>query len=175
MPRTCLTVPPGYTRAAVLVPLVFTPDGPELLFTKRTELVETHKGQISFPGGVADKTDSGLEQTALREADEEVGIRKEDVSLLGLLSDLETPTGFIITPVVGALAPTVVLRPNADEVAEVFRVSVSLFRDPGRTRKELRRVRGIEREVWHFDTGIHLVWGATAAIVRSLLDLLHER
>ena len=170
--RVSLPVPQGYVRAAVLVPIMFTPEGPELLFTKRTDLVETHKGQISFPGGVVDHTDSGIVHTAMREADEEVGIREEDVQVLGLLSDLETPTGFIITPVVGSVSPVVTIRPNTDEVAEAFRVSLQLFKEPARGRREDRLVRGVEREVWHYETGTHTIWGATAAIVRSLLDIL---
>jgi 8-oxo-dGTP pyrophosphatase MutT (NUDIX family) len=170
--RVSLPVPQGYLRAAVLVPILFTPEGPELLFTKRTDLVETHKGQISFPGGVVDHNDAGIVHTAMREADEEVGIREEDVQVLGLLSDLETPTGFIITPVVGSVSPAVTIRPNADEVAEAFRVSLQLFKEPGRGRREDRLVRGVEREIWHYETGTHTIWGATAAIIRSLLDIL---
>ncbi len=170
--RIALPVPEGYMRAAVLVPMIFTPGGTELLFTKRTELVETHKGQISFPGGVVDQRDSGIIQTAIREADEEVGIRAPDVEILGLLSDLETPTGFIITPVVGSVSPALTLMPNADEVAEAFRVPLAHFRNPRSGRREFRWVQGIEREIWHYEAGTHTIWGATAAIVRSLLAVL---
>jgi len=170
--RVALPLPRGYQRAAVLVPILFTPAGPELLFTKRTDRVETHKGQISFPGGVVDQDDAGIIQTAMREAEEEVGIREADVRVLGLLSDLETPTGFVITPVVGSVSPAVTIRPNADEVAEAFRVSLRLFTEPGKGRREDRLVRGVQREVWHYETGPHTIWGATAAIVRSLLDIL---
>jgi 8-oxo-dGTP pyrophosphatase MutT (NUDIX family) len=119
-----------------------------------------------------DQDDAGIIQTAMREAEEEVGIREADVRVLGLLSDLETPTGFVITPVVGSVSPAVTIRPNADEVAEAFRVSLRLFTEPGKGRREDRLVRGVQREVWHYETGPHTIWGATAAIVRSLLDIL---
>lgn len=163
----------GYWRAGVLVPLVFAPTGIELLFTKRTDSVETHKGQVSFPGGMVDENDHDIIATALREANEEVGIHSDDVDVVGLLSDLATPTGFIITPVVAFLRPAVALTLNWVEVAEVFHVPLEFFADPRHGRRELRMVLGKEREVWHYDTGSHVIWGATAAIVRSLLTVLH--
>jgi len=164
----------GYQRAAVLIPLITGGDEAELLFTKRTESVETHKGQISFPGGVADGSDEDPIHTALREAEEEVGIRTEAVEILGVLDDVATPTGFVITPVVGALAPLPALRPNPDEVAEVFRVPFRFFEDPAHARSELRRHGSRSHEVWYFETGTHTIWGVTAVIIRSLLGTLHK-
>lgn len=163
----------GFRRAGVLVPLVFTPSGVELLFTKRTEQVETHKGQISFPGGMVDEGDRDITATAIREANEEIGIHNDDLEVVGLLSDIATPSGFIITPVVAFLRPEVAFTLNWAEVAEVFHVPLTFFAGAGRARQEFRVVQGEQREVWHYDTGRHIIWGATAAIVRSLLAALH--
>ncbi len=161
-------------RAAVLVPIIVEAEGTALLFTKRTELVETHKGQVSFPGGVVEETDRDIIQTALREAEEEVGIAAGDVEIVGILNDLATPTGFVITPVVGLVRLTHPLRPNADEVADVFQVPLSFFAQAATVRTEFRVVEGKRREIWYYDTDRHTIWGATAAIIRSLLSALGE-
>jgi 8-oxo-dGTP pyrophosphatase MutT (NUDIX family) len=162
----------GFQHAGVLVPLVFTSTGVELLFTKRTETVETHRGQVSFPGGVVDPGDRDIIATAKRESMEEIGIREGDIEIVGLLNDLATPTGFIITPVVAFLRPDVALTLNWEEVAEVFHMPLDFFAAPDHGRCEIRNVRGEDREVWHYDTGTHVIWGATASIVRSLLIVL---
>jgi 8-oxo-dGTP pyrophosphatase MutT (NUDIX family) len=162
----------GYQRAGVLVPIVHGQWEYELLFTKRTEKVETHKGQVSFPGGAVDKTDETIVHTALREAREEVGISENSIEIKGLLDDLATPTGFIITPVVGLIERLPPLAINAEEVSEAFRIPVSFFGDPGAGRKAVREFRGEQREVWYYEYGAHTIWGATAIIVRSLLQKL---
>lgn len=163
---------PEYHRAAVLVPLVRSDNKFELLFTKRTETVETHKGQISFPGGVVDASDNDIVHTALREADEEIGIPRSCIEILGLLDDMATPTGFVVTPVVGVISELPTLNLNADEVAEVFRVELEFFAHPSNGRTERREFRGKSHEVWYYDCGEHVVWGATATIIRSLLKKL---
>jgi 8-oxo-dGTP pyrophosphatase MutT (NUDIX family) len=159
----------GFAHAAVLIPLVAGANAVELLLTKRTEKVETHKGQISFPGGMADATDTNLIATALREADEEIGLPASHVEVVGLLDDMATPTGFVITPVVGVVGSLPALRLNADEVEEVFAVALDFFAHPDNGRSELREFRGRNHEVWYYQCGKHLVWGATAMIIRSLL------
>ena len=161
--------PRGYLRAGVLVPLIATPGSVDLLFTKRTEHVETHKGQISFPGGVVEDGDRDIVHTALREAEEELGVERADVEPLGLLEDLTTPTGFVITPVLGLFSQTPRLRPNPAEVAEVFTVPLDFFADPASAEREFRTVNGRQRELWKYQYGGHLIWGATAMIIRSLL------
>lgn len=162
----------GFAHAAVLIPLVVRANAVELLLTKRTEKVETHKGQVSFPGGMADTTDTNLIATALREADEEIGLPATHVEVLGLLDDMATPTGFVITPVVGIVAALPELHINADEVEEIFYVALEFFADPANGRAEVREFQGRSREVWFYDCGNHLVWGATAMIIRSLLQRL---
>jgi 8-oxo-dGTP pyrophosphatase MutT (NUDIX family) len=161
--------PEGLSRAAVLVPLVFRGPEPELLFTRRTETVETHKGQISFPGGVMHENDSGTVATALRETEEEIGVPSALIEPLGLLDDLHTPTGFIITPVVGLVANLPGVHPNPAEVAEIFFVPLEFFLDPVSGRSEERRVGEKLWEVWYYDYGGRTIWGATAAIIRSLV------
>jgi 8-oxo-dGTP pyrophosphatase MutT (NUDIX family) len=159
----------GFRSAAVLVPVIAGATGPELLLTKRTLDVETHKGQISFPGGMRDREDASHEATALRETEEELGIAPSRIEILGLLDDIATPTGFVITPVVGFLKTLPPLAPNPAEVAESFTVPWSIFLDPANVRTEVREFMGERRTIWFFDTGRHIVWGATAAIIHALL------
>jgi len=162
----------GFTRAAVLVPLIRTADTTDVLLTLRTHDVETHKGQISFPGGVTDETDSSMVATALRETQEELGIDPARVEVLGILDDLATPTGFVITPVVGVLAGMPSIVPNPSEVAETFTVPLDFFRDATKGRSEIREFRGAKREIWFYEMEGRTIWGATAMIMRSLIELL---
>jgi 8-oxo-dGTP pyrophosphatase MutT (NUDIX family) len=159
----------GFRRAGVLVPLIVGDAGSDLLFTRRTDHVETHKGQISFPGGMTDKGDSDIVHTSLREAHEELGIAAELVEIRGILDDLAVPSGFIITPVVGTLRSIPPLVPNPREVAEAFTVPLGFFCNPANGRSELRDFQGGKREVWFYQHGEHNIWGATAMIVRSLM------
>lgn len=160
----------GYAHAGVLVPLIFENNALDLLFTKRTETVETHKGQVSFPGGMVDASDGDIVHTALREAHEEIGLPQSCIEILGLLDDMATPTGFVITPVVGIISELPTLHLNSHEVAEVFRVKLDFFSQPSNGRTELREFRGKQREVWFYDCGEHVIWGATAMMIRSLLE-----
>jgi 8-oxo-dGTP pyrophosphatase MutT (NUDIX family) len=162
----------GFQRAAVLVPLLVLRTGVELLLTQRTEGVETHKGQVSFPGGAVEEGDRDPIHTALREAEEELGLSAAAVTTVGLLDDHATPTGFVITPVVGVVRGFPVLRPNPHEVAEVLRVPLHFFAETQRVRREQREFRGRTHDVWFYDTGTQVIWGATAAMVRSLLSRL---
>lgn len=162
----------GFRPAAVLVPL-FVRDGAwHLLFTERGAGLRAHGGQVSFPGGAVD-LDETPERTALREADEEVGIDPAHVRILGLLGDVPTPTNFRITPVVGVLdPPPSVYRPNPVEVAQVFEVAVARFRRPG----ALERLGEVERwgrryPLIRYRIGVPDVWGATARMVQELLTL----
>lgn len=169
--RETLTID-GFRQAAVLVPLIGGDEELKLLFTRRTESVETHKGQISFPGGMVEESDADLVETALREAHEEIGISPSAVHPLGFLNDIATPIGFVITPVVGFLRSRPELRLSDSEVAEVFEMPLSFFMDSKNGRQEFREVKGRRYEVWHYDTGKHVIWGATAMIVRLLLEKL---
>jgi 8-oxo-dGTP pyrophosphatase MutT (NUDIX family) len=171
-PRKTLSLP-GYAEAGVLVPLVYHNGILELLFTKRTDTVDTHKGHISFPGGMVEESDENIERTALREAAEEIGLPESSVDILGLLDDMATPTGFVITPVVGVIESLPQLTLNMHEVAEVFNVPLEFFTDPANSRTEMREFNELKREIWFYDYHPHVIWGATAMIVRSLLAELH--
>jgi 8-oxo-dGTP pyrophosphatase MutT (NUDIX family) len=168
VPRTQIR-PDGFTPAAVLVPLLHAGGELEVLLTRRTNEVDTHKGQISFPGGMVEQSDPDAEHAALREAEEEVGIPSSSVEVIGLLDDHATPSGFIITPVVGILRDLPPLLPNPREVAEVIRIPLAFFADRTKARREQREFRGHTHDVWFYDTGADIIWGATAAVLRSLL------
>jgi 8-oxo-dGTP pyrophosphatase MutT (NUDIX family) len=162
----------GFRRAAVLVPLLVTKRGVDLYLTRRTDDVETHKGQISFPGGGVEEADRTIIETALRESEEEIGLKPECVRAVGLIDDHVTPTGFIITPVVGVIADAPILQPNPVEVAEVLQIPLAFFAETKRVRQEKRLFRGRIHDVWFYDTGTHVIWGATAAMIRVLLRRL---
>lgn len=164
----------GYHRAGVLVPLVATSHGFDLLFTTRTEHVETHKGQVSFPGGMVDPVDTDITATALRETREEIGLPDSHVRVIGLLDDIPTPTGFVITPVVGIIGNLPQLSPNNQEVADVFQVPLGFFAETSSVRTEEREFRGRSHLVYFYDHNDRTIWGVTAVIIRSLLKrLLH--
>jgi 8-oxo-dGTP pyrophosphatase MutT (NUDIX family) len=165
---------PHLKKAAVLM-LFYSKNGElYVLLTKRTEDVEHHKGQISFPGGSQDDVDQDLVVTALRESEEEIGLPREDVRVLGLFDEYETPSGFAITPVVASIAALPPLTPHAVEVAEILEVPLSLFVDKGNERVEQRTPFGVPLDVYFYRFGEHEIWGATAAILRSFLLSLRQ-
>lgn len=157
------------TVAAVLVPLILDEGRLSVLLTKRTDSVEHHKGQISFPGGTVDETDDDATATALREAEEEIGLSPGSVEILGRLDDFEIPTGFCITPVVGLVRGMPDLVLNLDEVEEAFIVPVGFFLDAANEEVAEREWRGRMHAVYSYQFGHHRVWGATAAMIRTLL------
>jgi 8-oxo-dGTP pyrophosphatase MutT (NUDIX family) len=163
---------PGLKKAAVL--MLFYPKGDELyvLLTKRTEDVEHHKGQISFPGGSCDDEDDHIIATALRESEEEVGLPAGAVEVLGIFNEYETPSGFAITPVVAYAECLPALRLNEMEVAEILEAPVSLFLDRGNERVEKITRLGRVIDVYFYRFGKYEIWGATAAILRAFLRSL---
>ena len=163
---------PGLKKAAVLILFYPTMGQLHVLLTKRTEDVEHHKGQISFPGGSKDDEDENLVATALRECEEEIGLLKESVEVIGLYDEYETPSGFAITPVI-AYAPNLpALSQNTVEVAEILEVPVSLFLDGRNERVEQRTRLGVVHDVYFYRYGGYEIWGATAAMLRSFLRSL---
>ena len=159
----------GLRHAAVLILLYPRDERLHLLFTKRTSLVEHHKGQISFPGGSVDEQDHTLVDTALREAREEIGLESSAVDILGLYHDQWTPTGFCITPVVGYTESLPLLTLNQHEVEEIVEIPVEFFLD--RRNEHIRHLERLGKavEVYYYHFMDHEIWGATAAIVRSFL------
>jgi 8-oxo-dGTP pyrophosphatase MutT (NUDIX family) len=161
-------------RAAVLVPLIEVSEGFDVLFTKRTDTVEHHKGQISFPGGAADATDTSLTDTALREAFEEIGLPSASVRILGILDEVWTPSGFLITPIIGVITAMPRLLANPAEVREIFYVPFEAFFDERKLRTEIRLLEGKERLIYYYDVGDEPVWGVTALIMHRLVTLVRE-
>ncbi len=160
-----------FTPSAVLIPIFYKNGEPQLLLTLRTETVASHKGQISFPGGTREDGDQDLLVTALRETYEEVGIRPEDVEILGELDDLLAVTNFAITPFVGVFPYPYDFKVNDDEIAELIEIPLSFFADPRNRRSEQRLFRGRNTTVYFYDYGKYTVWGVTARILKGFVDL----
>ncbi|HXF86489.1 MAG TPA: CoA pyrophosphatase [Anaerolineales bacterium] len=157
--------------AAVLVPLLWHDEEWHLLFTRRTDKVESHKGQVSFPGGACDEEDRSPEETALREAEEEIGIRPTDVKILGRLANLITISHYRVTPVVGIIKWPLVFRVGQDEVARVFTIPLGWLADA--SNRWQFEVPGRKRAIiaYHPFDG-ELLWGATARITVDFLKVL---
>jgi 8-oxo-dGTP pyrophosphatase MutT (NUDIX family) len=156
-------------EAAVLIPIVKRSE-PTILFTRRTDHLARHSGQISFPGGRRDQSDLSPVETALRETQEETGIEPAFVSIAGYLPRYRTGTGYDICPVVGVLSPDFTLAPNPEEVAEAFEAPLAFFLDPANRRVESRTWGARERRFYVFaphdgGDGGRAVWGVTAAIL----------
>ena len=165
-------VDPSLTCAAVLIPLLFRDGEWWVLVTQRTEYVGHHKGQISFPGGARDPEDADLKATALREAYEEIGLPPQSVQIVGMLDDLPTITRFLVTPFVGVVSHPFPYRPNPGEVTAVVEVPLSFLRAPDNLRIEQRQYEGRLYEVLLWEYGTHVIWGATARMLKNLLDIL---
>ncbi len=154
--------------AAVLVALMPEAGGMRLLLTRRSARLRHHPGQIALPGGRRDADDPSLEATALREAQEEIGLDPDRVEILGRLNPHETVTGFAVTPVVGRLRAPFRPVPEEGEVAEVFAVPLAHVTEPARYRIERRRWRGTWRNYYVVPWGPYYIWGATARILHGL-------
>lgn len=161
-------------RAAVLVPLIDRRPGITVLFTRRTDHLQAHAGQISFPGGRCEAVDCDAVATALREAEEEIGLPRDFVTPIGQLDTYITRTGFEVTPVVGMVAPPPTLTPDPDEVAEVFEVPLEFILDPASRQRHSRVYAGATRRFHVFPWGNHYIWGATAGMLVNLAELLRE-
>jgi len=167
-------------RAAVLVPLVRRPEGLAVLLTRRTDHLNDHAGQVSFPGGRTDPEDVDAVATALREAREEVGLAADEIEVVGVLPAYTTVTAYEVTPVVALLDPPRALALDAFEVAEVFEVPLGFLMDPSNHRRHAVEFQGIARQFismpWGADASgqPYFIWGATAAMLRNLYGFLAQ-
>jgi 8-oxo-dGTP pyrophosphatase MutT (NUDIX family) len=170
----------GHQRsdAAVLVPLVERDDGLTVLLTERTAHLRDHAGQISFPGGRSEPSDADAIDTALREAEEEVGLARRHVEVLGALPVYRTVTNYDVTPIVGLVRPPFTLRPDPHEVAEAFEVPLAFLMAPAHHRRHRFEYEGGQREFLSMPwprpdgQGDYFIWGATAAMLRNFYRLL---
>ncbi len=161
-----------YTRAAVLMPLFCREGEWHVLFTLRSPDLPTHQNQISFPGGKLDEDESAVD-AALREAEEEVGIKPGDVEVLGRLDEIITITRFRITPFVGVIPYPYELRASEDEIAEIIKQPLNAFMDPSIMRRDDHwQHQGKRYPVYYFTIGGHTVWGATAKILKNFMELV---
>lgn len=168
--------PPGrkLRPAAVLVPFINKSDGAHVILTKRSSRLKHHPGQVAFPGGKVDATDSSVEAAAHREAWEEIGLPKGSARIIGSLPTHETVTSFTMTSFVGLIETPFSPVPEMGEVAEVFSVPFAHLADPQRFRVERRRWQGKWRHYYTVPFGPYYIWGATARILRSLSALMQQ-
>ena len=157
----------GLTPAAVLFPIV-RHAVPTVLLTQRTSHLRDHAGQISFPGGRVEAEDESPVATALRETEEEIGLARQHVDILGFLPEYRTGTGFRVTPVVGLVAPPFALQLDSFEVAEAFEVPLAFLLDPANHERHSLFYRGAQRQYFAMPWQGRFIWGATAGMIRSL-------
>ena len=161
--------------AAVLVLIVDHPREPTVVFTQRTLHLADHAGQISFPGGRCREEDCTPERTALREAEEEIGVSPERVEILGRLPEYHTSTGFNVTPVVGWIEPPVTFTPDPREVDHVFEVPLAFLLDPRNHRYESAFYKGRMRNYWAMPYEGRFIWGATAGMLVTFQRVMGPR
>ena len=162
-------------QAAVLVPLMLRDSGIQVLLTQRSAHLHDHAGQVAFPGGRVDPGDQSLVDTALREAEEEVGLKRGSVRVIGELDLYVTRTGFEVTPVVGLVSPPFELMADHCEVAEIFEVPLNYFLDPDARRIESRVWQEHERFFYVYPWRQRHIWGATAGMLNNLAEVLIPR
>ncbi|MDP2206871.1 MAG: CoA pyrophosphatase [Alphaproteobacteria bacterium] len=166
------TPPPPYRDAAVLIALLPRGDDLSVVFTQRTSHLTAHAGQVSFPGGGVEPQDFDAVATALREAEEEIGLPRDRVRVLGQLDDYITGTGFLVRPVVGFVPEVPVWQPDDFEVAEIFDVPLSHLSAPGCIFTSSREFRGINRHFYACDWDKFHIWGATAGMLKNFIDVI---
>ena len=161
--------------AAVLIGIVMR-EQPTVLLTQRTAHLSTHSGQVAFPGGKVDATDRDVVDTALRESHEEVGLERDQVQVLGTISDYVTGTAFVVTPVVGLVSADHTLKPNPHEVASAFEVPLAFLMNPAFHRRHALEAEGRRREWFSmpYQDGDEqrFIWGATAGMIRNFYRFL---
>jgi 8-oxo-dGTP pyrophosphatase MutT (NUDIX family) len=165
---------PRLRHASVLVPIVERPEGLTVLLTQRTAHLNNHGGQISFPGGGTDELDSSPIETALRETEEEIGLPRRHIEIIGVLPEHVTASAYVVTPVVGLVRPPFELTAESNEVAEIFEVPLAFLMDGTHHQRmsfDLPEGAG-RRSFYAMPYGRFFIWGATAGMLRNLFHLL---
>ncbi|HWW68634.1 MAG TPA: CoA pyrophosphatase, partial [Duganella sp.] len=160
------------TPAAVLIPLVLRENGLTILLTQRNPDLTDHPGQVSFPGGRAEAYDADAVDTALRESEEEIGLARAHVDIIGTMPDYYTGTGYRVTPVVGLIAPPFELQPDPSEVAEIFEVPLAFLMDGMNHQRLSAQLPSGRRSFYAMPYGEYYIWGATAGMLRNLFHFL---
>ena len=166
-------VAPQHRRACVLIPLIHDRGSWSLLFSRRSANLAAHSGQIAFPGGAAE-VDEPLETAAVREAEEEVGIGRESVELIGRLDDVITNSGFLVAPFVGIIRARIDYVLQESEVAEVFEVPIEALLDPAQPEVRYVAFRKIEYPAYFYRYEHYEIWGLTGRMLKAFLDLVWE-
>lgn len=162
-------------NASVLIPITLGPQGLEVIFTKRSSAMRNHPGQISFPGGKQDDTDTSFAHTALREAEEEIGLTQSHVEIIGALPKHETITSFLVHPYVGLVPESFEAKLQTDEVDEVFSAPLEHLINPENYLVEGRVWQGQKRHYFVVPYGPYYIWGATARMLRMLAELMERK
>ncbi|MBZ0215629.1 MAG: CoA pyrophosphatase [Fimbriimonadaceae bacterium] len=165
----------GLTRAAVLIPVVNRPEGATVLLTQRTDHLDSHPGQVAFPGGKIEKGDRSPLDTALRETHEEVGLSRNHVEAIGYLPPYQTTSGFRIVPVVSIVQPPFHITPDHNEVADVFEVPLSFLMNPDNHDKQSRVWENRRRYFFVMPYLDYYIWGVTAGIIRELYEEIYRK
>ncbi len=164
---------PGYRQAAVLLPLYETEAGPHFVLTKRTERVPTHKGQISFPGGGFEDADGDLLVTALRETEEEIGLRRSDVHVVGVLDDTVTAaSAHVVRPFVGFIPHPYAFRLDSFEIEHLVHLPLRPLLEPNCFREEVWDREGRPHTVFFYEHDGHTIWGLTARILKQFVEVI---
>jgi 8-oxo-dGTP pyrophosphatase MutT (NUDIX family) len=163
-----------FINASVLIPIILRADGPTLLFTQRTAHLTSHPGQVSFPGGRSEEIDATVIETALRETEEEIGLHRRHIEVIGVLPEYLTATGYRVTPVVGLITPPFVLVPDAIEVAEIFEVPLAYLMNGAHHERRIVSLpdNSGSRTFYAMVYDRFLIWGATAGMLRNLFHFL---
>ena len=166
-------VAPQYRRAAVLIPLIRDRDRWSVLFTRRAENLAAHSGQISFPGGAAEDGEP-LDRAAVREAEEEVGIRPEEVEIIGRLDDLVTNSGYLVAPFAGVIHKPARYVIQESEVVEAFEVPIDALLDPRKPEVRYVAFRNRQYPAYYYVHDQYEIWGLTGRMLKSFLDLVWQ-
>lgn len=159
--------------AAVLVPVVDHGEQATMLLTKRAERLRSHSGQVAFPGGRIDAADGSPEEAALREAEEEIGLDRSFIDVIGRMPDYVSGSGYRIAPVLSVVRPGFLLTINQDEVDDAFEVPLSFLMDPANHSRDSRMWENKERFFYTMPYGERYIWGVTAGIIRTLYERLY--
>jgi len=168
---------PGYRHAGVLLPLLVEEGLCKVLLTRRTDRVEHHKGQISFPGGAVDKEDATIEETVLRETYEEIGLSREHIEILGRIDDVLTmASNYVVHPFVGCITHLNDLVINRAEVERVVKAPLSLFHRANSEKKKYSvEYEGVIYETPAYKYGEHTIWGATARMMENFMEIIGDK